>query len=42
MGLSKEEFKVPVMLYVANSNGHVNPDEVRAMLERTSRESMRR
>ena len=24
------------MLYVANSDGHVNLDEVRAMLERTS------
>ncbi len=36
MGLSKEEFKVLVMLYVANSDGHVNPEEVRAMLERTS------
>ena len=36
MELSKEEFKVLVMLYVANSDGHVNPEEVRAMLERTS------
>ena len=34
--LSKEEFKVLVMLYVANSDGRVNLDEVRAMLERTS------
>jgi uncharacterized tellurite resistance protein B-like protein len=36
MELSKEEFKVLLMLYVANSDGHVNLDEVRAMLERTS------
>lgn len=36
MELSKEEFKVLLMLYVANSDGHVNPEEVRAMLERTS------
>jgi uncharacterized tellurite resistance protein B-like protein len=34
--LSKEEFKVILMLYVANSDGRVNLDEVRAMLERTS------
>lgn len=36
MGLSKDEFKVLVMLYVANSDGRVNLDEVRAMLERTT------
>ena len=36
MGLSKEEFKVLVMLYVANSDGRVSLDEVHAMLERTS------
>ena len=36
MELSKEEFKVLVMLYVANSDGRVSFDEVRAMLERTS------
>ena len=34
--LSKEEFKVLLMLYVANSDGRVNLDEVRAMLEKTS------
>ena len=36
MELSKEEFKVLVMLYVANSDGRVSLDEVHAMLERTS------
>ena len=36
MGLTKEEFKVLVMLYVANSDGRVSLDEVHAMLERTS------
>lgn len=34
--LSKEEFKVLLMLYVANSDGRVNPDEVRLMLEKTT------
>ena len=34
--LSKEEFKALLMLYVANSDGRVSLDEVRAMLERTS------
>ena len=36
MTLTKEEFRVLVMLYVANSDGQVNLDEVRAMLERTT------
>ena len=36
MQLSQEEFKVLVMLYVANSDGRVDLNEVRAMLERTS------
>lgn len=36
MQLSKEEFSVLVMLYVANIDGHVNPDEIRLMLEKST------
>ena len=34
--LTKEEFNVMLMLYVANSDGRVNPDEMRLMLEQTT------
>lgn len=35
MKLTKEEFKVMLMLYVANVDGNVQSDEVKVMLEKT-------
>ena len=34
MILSKEEFKVLVMLYAANADGNIQPEEVKVMLEK--------
>lgn len=33
--MTKEEFKVLVMLYVANVDGHIHKNEVEQMLEKT-------
>ena len=35
MTLTKEEFKTLVMLYIANVDGIIQPDEVRVMLEKS-------
>ena len=35
MTLSKEEFKVMVMLYAANIDGDIQSDEIKLMLEKT-------
>ena len=32
--ISKEEFKVLVLLYIANIDGHIHPEEVILMLEK--------
>ena len=34
MELNKEEFKTLVMLYAANIDGHIQPEEVEVMLEK--------
>ena len=34
MELNKEEFKMLVMLYAANIDGNIHPDEVEVMLEK--------
>ena len=35
MTLNKEEFKTLVMLYAANVDGNIQPEEVKVMLERS-------
>lgn len=35
MKLTKEKFKVMLMLYVANADGNIQSEEVRIMLEKT-------
>ena len=42
MKLTKEEFKVLVMLYVASIDGNIPEDEVEAMLERTTPDIFKR
>ena len=36
--VTQEEFEVMLMLYVANSDGRVDPEEVRLILEKTTPE----
>ena len=40
MRLSKQEFKVLVMLYAANIDGNIQSDEVKVMLEKTDFETV--
>ena len=42
MKLTKEEFKVMLMLYVANADGNIESEEVRVMLEKTDFETVDR
>lgn len=40
MTLNKEEFKTLVMLYAANIDGNIQPEEVKVMLERSGFETV--
>lgn len=40
MTLSKDEFKVMVMLYAANIDGNIQSEEVKVMLEKTGFETV--
>ena len=40
MTLTKEEFKTLLMLYVANVDGNIQPEEVRIMLEKSGFETV--
>ena len=42
MKLTKEEFKVMLMLYVANADGNIKSEEVRVMLEKTDFDTVAR
>ena len=42
MILSKEEFKVMVMLYAANIDGNIQSDEIDVMLEKTDSETYKK
>lgn len=42
MKLTKEEFKVMLMLYVANADGNIESEEVRVMLEKTDFDTVAR
>lgn len=42
MKLTKEEFKVLVMLYAASIDGNIHEDEVEVMLERTTPDVLKR
>lgn len=40
--MTKEEFKVLVMIYVANVDGHIHENEVEQMLEKTDSATLER
>lgn len=42
MTLSKEEFKVMVMLYAANIDGNIQSEEIDVMLEKTDSETYKK
>ena len=42
MKLTNEEFKVMLMLYVANADGNIESEEVRVMLEKTDFDTVAR
>lgn len=42
MELNKEEFKMLVMLYAANIDGNIHPEEVEVMLEKADKDTFKK
>lgn len=42
MELNKEEFKMLVMLYAANIDGNIHPEEVEVMLEKANEDTFKK